>query len=136
MQAPKESTSADAVVLLLRRGNDTCRAALQRRVQHCDNARVGAQPLLAMAPRKIVQSADGGTGDCSGRKRAFLPGIGAVGTVFMYERGYGMAVGPAALLVDALALAPAAVKEHVDKETALTAFVTKRNYDDPLLTLD
>ena len=43
---------------------------------------------------------------------------------------------PPAPIVDALALAPAAVKEHMDRETALTAFVTKRNYDDALVTWD
>ena len=33
---------------------------------------------------------DGNTGDGRGRKRAFLPGTSAVGTVFMYGRGYGL----------------------------------------------
>ena len=51
-------------------------------------------------------------------------------------RGAPQCGAPPAPIVDALALAPTAVKEPTDKETALTAFVTKRNYDDPLMTLD
>ena len=45
-----------------------------------------------------------------------------------------MPAGMLALIVDALALAPTAVKEPPHKEMALSAFVTKNSYDGALMT--